>query len=289
MNNKNYIGINDDKLHHILGVARRCYELALERNLGEYFAMKMFTIGWMHDVGYEFSVKHEEHPKVSELMFEMIGGRYNHAIASHGKVDLDFSDAELAILNEADLTVDHKGNKCTVEERLNGIIERYGEDSKTYKNAKLLAEQLGLIESSLIRFESTILLDDNVEVNSHGVNKKIKANILSDAEMRKIGFTDHCKDRWYFCREIDLKDRKYRDIDISFSITIPKDGSDIRIDVLDEAFCQPYDYQSMIVHARSRRMQPNKVCVETFNQVEHWMKYLSDNGIITGHVYGEYI
>ena len=34
----------------------------------------------------------------------------------------------------------------------------------------------------------------SVEVNSNGVNKLIKYNILSDEEMRDFGFTDCSKD-----------------------------------------------------------------------------------------------
>ena len=36
------------------------------------------------------------------------------------------------------------------------------------------------------------------ELNVNGVNKKIKAHIFSDEKMRMMGFSDHCKDRWYF-------------------------------------------------------------------------------------------
>lgn len=35
------------------------------------------------------------------------------------------------------------------------------------------------------------MFDEKVEVNSHGVNAKIKAHILSEEEMREIGFTNH--------------------------------------------------------------------------------------------------
>ena len=138
---------------------------------------------------------------------------------------------------------------------------------------------------------STILLDaENIEVNRHSVNKKIKANILSDSEMRRIGFTDYAKDRWYFCRGIKFPStREYRNFEVSFSVAIPKDGSDIRIDVLDEAFCQPYDYQSMIIHSREMGLEPNKTCMIVFEQVEQHMKYLAEQGILEGHIYGEYI
>lgn len=123
----------------------------------------------------------------------------------------------------------------------------------------------------------------NVEVNSNGVNKLIKYNILSDEEMRAIGFTDYAKDTWYFCRMIKFT-KGHRGLDISFNVSIPKDNSDIQIDVLDEAFCQPYDYQYML--DKNPNFEPALVVKE---QVEDWMKYLQDSGVISGHVYGEYI
>ena len=125
----------------------------------------------------------------------------------------------------------------------------------------------------------------NIEVNSNGVNKLIKYNILSDEEMRDIGFTDYSKDSWYFCRTIKFPNTKrYRGFDISFNVSILKDNSDIRIDVLDEDFCQPYDYQYML--DKTPNFEP---CLIVKEQVEDWMKYLQGKGVISGHVYGEYI
>jgi hypothetical protein len=119
----------------------------------------------------------------------------------------------------------------------------------------------------------------DVELNKNGVNAKIKANILSDAQMRKIGFTDYCEDKWFFFKMLKGVD------DISFSLTISKsDVADFRIDVLDENFCQPYDYQSML-----ERNPSFKYALKVKEQVEHWMKHLHDNGVISGHEYGEYI
>lgn len=290
MENNKYIGISDDKLHHILGVARRCYEIAKERGYCEHTAQRLFLIGWLHDIGYEFSTTFAEHPEISNNMISTLVKGGNFAVLNHGRVDLDYSDMDLDILNIADLTVDHKGNKCTIEERLKGIEDRFGKDTDSYKNAELLAKQLGLIDTGEVKFEDTVLLENDIQVNSHGVNKKIKANILSDAEMREIGFTDYCKDRWYFCRMIKFPNTKrYRGFEVSFSITIPKDGSDIRIDVLDEAFCQPYDYQSMIINSRHKHTRLNETCKIVFEQVEEHMKFLEKKGIVHGHKYGDYI
>ena len=129
------------------------------------------------------------------------------------------------------------------------------------------------------------MFDEKVEVNSNCVNTKIKAHILSEKEMREIGFTDYSKDRWLFCRSITFpRESRYKGFDISFNVSIPKDGSDIRIDVLDEDFCQPYDYQRIL------SKNPNHPCASIVNeQVERWMEYLQEQGVLSGHIKGEYI
>lgn len=115
-----------------------------------------------------------------------------------------------------------------------------------------------------------------VEVNSKGTNKNIKAHILSDEEMREIGFTDHAKDQWYFGR--------YLDDDTSFIVTIPKDGSDIEIMTLDEDFGQYYDFQYIL------ERHPNfEYPLKIKDRAEHWMEYLIDKGVLSGWKRGEYI
>lgn len=133
-----------------------------------------------------------------------------------------------------------------------------------------------------------------VEVNSHGTNKLIKYNILSDERMKEIGFrrnyyegTDHeeyCP-YWYFSRMIQFpKEKRWKNIEITFSVHIPKDGSDLNIMVIDDDFCQPYDYQYILSES------PENECANIVKeQVEKWMKYLQDNEVLSGHTYGEYI
>ena len=134
----------------------------------------------------------------------------------------------------------------------------------------------------------------NVEVNSNGVNKLIKYNILSDEEMKRIGFhknyyedTDHeqYSPYWWFSRSIKFpRGKRWRGVVIDFDVKIPKDGSDINIMILDMDFCQPYDYQYIL------SKDPKNECANIVKeQVEEWMKYLQDEGVLSGHVYGEYI
>lgn len=118
---------------------------------------------------------------------------------------------------------------------------------------------------------------ENIELNSNYVNASIKAHILPDKRMREIGFADLNSDSWYYFRTIST-------LDISFNVTIPKDGSDIRIDVIDEEWLQPYDYQYILSY------KPDfKVALIVRDFVEEQMKFLQDNGVLSGHEYGEYI
>ena len=118
-----------------------------------------------------------------------------------------------------------------------------------------------------------------IEVNKNYVNKAIKANILDDDTMRVIGFTDHNEKTWYFTRSTHDNG-----VCISFNIVIPKDGSDITIGVLDEAFLQPYDYQYYL-----EKNPEFKFALRVQAFVESQMKYLKDLGVIDGWDYGMYI
>ena len=124
-------------------------------------------------------------------------------------------------------------------------------------------------------------MSDKVQVNSHGTNVAIKAHTLPDDEMHTIGFTDRDPSKWYYYR---MAPGLGNGIEISFNVTIPKDGSDIEIITLDEDFLQPYDYQSILEH------NPNLECaLKVRDFVEEQMKYLQDTGVLSGHRNGEYI
>lgn len=134
----------------------------------------------------------------------------------------------------------------------------------------------------------------NIEVNSNGTNKAIKATILSDERMKEIGFhknyyegTDHEQyiPYWWFTKPIKFpKEKRWHGTSIDFDVKIPKDGSDIEIITLDMYFGQLYDYQEIL-----NRNSKNECANIVKEQVEMWMKYLHDEGVLSGHAYGEYI
>lgn len=123
------------------------------------------------------------------------------------------------------------------------------------------------------------------ELNEHDNNAAIKCHILDDDLMRLARFTDLSDNRWYYCRFLTpVSD------DISFNLSIDKDDpSKWTIDILDEDFLQPYDYQGMI----QRELNGEK-----FHGDFHWiinevveleMEHLTRLGIISGWERGDYI
>lgn len=154
---EHYIGISEDRLHHIIGVARKAYQIAKDMGKDEDFCRKCFMLGWIHDVGYEFSEKQSDHPKISsELLHQLVccheiydtpvSLKTNHAISYHGLYPDESLEHNLEwkILTMADMLVDSDGKEVDVMARLDGIKERYGEHSDQYLTACDICYRIGL-------------------------------------------------------------------------------------------------------------------------------------------------
>lgn len=147
MSDSKYIGISEHRLDHTIAVARKCYDLAKnEYDMSEMDARKMFLMGFLHDMGYEFSENTEEHPGVvSDILNSLSEQNLQDtvfAIRTHGKPQRFIGTYHQAILNEADLTVNHLGQNVSMEERCEDIRKRYGDTSHQYLNSVQMIEQL---------------------------------------------------------------------------------------------------------------------------------------------------
>lgn len=111
----------------------------------------------------------------------------------------------------------------------------------------------------------------NVKLTRHCNNAALGVNILSDAEMRALGFTDHVPEKWYLCRRVSEHG------DITLNLTIAKNGSDWMLDVLDENFLQPYDYQWLL-----ERDPNNTYARAVADECERQYRLLTEAGILTG-------
>lgn len=134
-------GISDDRLKHMLGVARKSYEIAKnEYNLDEEKARQLFLLGFIHDIGYEFTEDPVKHPsegfKILDSLIKDNFKDFNQAMLRHGNPDsLRKENIFDIILNKADMHVDYDGQDVSVKKRLDNVIMRFGKDSKQYKDS----------------------------------------------------------------------------------------------------------------------------------------------------------
>lgn len=135
--------ISENKIKHSLAVARKCREIALHQNSDTEFADAMFVMGLLHDIGYEF----EPDSNHGHRSVEMIEAFIKHldgckdAIACHGLCFDNWSNYD-EILNQADMSTSYDGTPTTIDKRLEGIREIWGENSIHYKHAIEVSNKL---------------------------------------------------------------------------------------------------------------------------------------------------
>lgn len=119
-------------------------------------------------------------------------------------------------------------------------------------------------------------MSDEVQLDENGLNNKIEGVILDESTMLSRGFRRMLKG-FYFGRTVGCE--------ITLNIHIYDDPNKrLTIDVLDEDFCQPYDYQRIISMDSA-----NTVAPKVKDRVDYWLEKLSREGIIVGFKRGMYV
>lgn len=130
--------IDNDRIKHIFAVAKLMKDNA--KNVG-LDAEEMFTLGLLHDIGYEFGGSEEHHLNGFKVL-EKQNYKYSQEVLYHGKPTIEYSSKALDLLNYADMHIDKKGNFVEFEDRLEDIKNRRGEDSPHYQNSKKIIDGL---------------------------------------------------------------------------------------------------------------------------------------------------
>jgi len=138
-----YIGISDDRLLHVRQVARRAQEIAHDVfGWDDTKCREMFVMGFVHDIGYEYAEEQREHENIGGELLRGTEFSYWKEVYHHGRPGSSYQSDELFVLNLADMQTDSRGNRVTVDERLNDIASRYGKDAIQYTTADELAKEL---------------------------------------------------------------------------------------------------------------------------------------------------
>ncbi len=123
--------MDENRCLHSLGVAQKMVEIGKNKGLTPKELNDLFTLGMVHDIGYQFGPSNE-HQKLGGLVLKENGYRYWQEVYYHGLVQNEYSSLFLDILNQADMQIDKMGKDVGYEGRLADIKSRYGEGSNVY-------------------------------------------------------------------------------------------------------------------------------------------------------------
>ena len=121
-----------------------------------------------------------------------------------------------------------------------------------------------------------IKINKDVPLDERGQNANIKFHILDKETMNSYGF-GYTYERWLF--NVGLTDT------ISMNITISNEGEGL-IDILDDNFLQPYNFQSMIINNGDKAPIIAKTVQKKVYEIMEGLVY---SGIISGWNVGDYI
>ena len=128
--------ITQNRWQHILGVARQAKALAQKlKPENTQYAEDMFLLGLLHDFGYEFMAENQGHAAVGGAILQRNNYKYWAEVAQHGSAQTPMND-ELYLLNCADMTTGPTGENFTMQERLDEIGLRHGQNSAAYIKTK---------------------------------------------------------------------------------------------------------------------------------------------------------
>lgn len=127
------------------------------------------------------------------------------------------------------------------------------------------------------RPEEPIRKQSSLVFGPNGNNASLRVALKGAPEMRNVGFAETQDGKWAYQKSIGE--------DSIFHLEVDKvNPANFRISVSTGAPERPFDFQKVLL---GHPTDPKALSVRT--GVEGEMKYLSDQGIVRGHRYGEYI
>ena len=129
-----------------------------------------------------------------------------------------------------------------------------------------------------------IELNTNVPLNEKGTNANIKFHIVDNKIMKEenIRYIENTKTYIYDVYIPILSE-------LSLYMTFNTEKNLLSIMVLDNDFCQPYDYEAFILDDLEKGESPRKEHLQIKEFVENKLLHLQEVGILSGYKKNDYI
>lgn len=176
---------------------------------------------------------------------------------------------------------DVKNSKCLYMDKVVKIL-KYELDYHPMSSAIIHDDVLKFVPNSEIKPLKQLVTEKCPQVNKYQTNVLLQGHVKSASEMIEYGFRRIEHETvdvpyWSYCTWLVPK------YGIEFDLSLYDDGL-VRIDVLDDDFGQPYDYQKLL-DSDPYYMFPRQV----FWEVDELMHKLQDDGFISGYHTGMYV
>lgn len=119
--------ISQDRKKHIWAVAEFLKRYAISQNMSEKEIEDLYTLGLLHDIGYEFLEEkdYEKHEIYGGTLLKKQGYKYWKEVYYHGVANCKYKSKYLDLLNWADMRIDSSGNEVSLDGRLEELSVRY--------------------------------------------------------------------------------------------------------------------------------------------------------------------
>ena len=130
-----------------LAISEACFSIARRKNLPSKMCFKAYSMGYLVNIGVLLSQTESEARLMCNYALKELGVDEDITYALVNRLDKSAESTPLLdILNEALLSINSKGEQCSVEEVIDEIITNYGTNSKEYSNAVVIASKLNLAD-----------------------------------------------------------------------------------------------------------------------------------------------
>ena len=132
--------ITQDRYKHMIAVANKMKQLAEQHKDFKINPNDAFTLGLLHDIGYEFTNEIVNHANIGGECLREQGYKYWKEIKYHGIIQTDYISPQLQLLNYVDITTGPQGQDFSIKERIEEISKRYGENSVQHQTVLAVAD-----------------------------------------------------------------------------------------------------------------------------------------------------
>lgn len=125
-----------DRMKYSLGVANGMYRV-VRANPEQYGVSSedAFTLGFVHDIGYQFDEDGKYHALVGGLLLKNQGYKYWREVYYHGIAQPEWESPLLWLLNYVDMSIGPDGEPMSLEDRLDDVAARFGKGSPQFRAA----------------------------------------------------------------------------------------------------------------------------------------------------------